>query len=420
MMKTLKALIDMRITCYAMVCAIAALFANTAAAADAYLLNDQDKLLLRVGQWSAPEQSFVFWNGLSGEYAIGPDGKLSIALVGSVEAQGKTIEELTVEISQRIQNVVGTTAPPAVSLEIIAYKPIYVGGSVNAPGAYPYRFGMTVQQAIAVAGGPPRAAIPQETVPREAIRLRGEIEGYKTRIARLEIEQQRFEAEIAAYSGQQGEAGTLPLSQTDAAALEAKIFETNQNSIEAQQTRISDLRTLLQVQIKRLTDEIKLRDEQIVLAAQELANVQTLQEKGLAVNARLTSLSTALNDLEAKRIQLEIAKLTAEQQLNLTQRDELSLLDDARLRRMSELKSSQIELDDVKIRLATALSLYSEAVARGTIDDEADLELPDPIYRVTRHKDDTVEQLVLPATGVLKPGDTLQVVLEDSFEASGN
>jgi polysaccharide export outer membrane protein len=42
---------------------------------------------------------------------------------------------------------------PSVSVEVSAYRPIFVLGEVNKPGEYPYQPGMTVVSAVAVAGG---------------------------------------------------------------------------------------------------------------------------------------------------------------------------------------------------------------------------------------------------------------------------
>ncbi|MXU65212.1 polysaccharide biosynthesis/export family protein [Oceanomicrobium pacificus] len=388
--------------------------------AETYLLNDQDTISLRVGQWNLEERNFDLWDGLSGEYRVGPDGYLSVPLVGSIPAEGKSVSELSETIARLVQINIGLPQPPAVAMDIAAYKPIYVGGSVNRPGEYPYRYGMTIQQAIAVAGGPPRLDDPEETNEREAIRLRGDIEAYRTRIARLEAEQERYLNELASYATAE-ESGNLPAVELlDAEGLEDDIQDANRNSLVARKENIESLRQLLEQQISRLGAEIALRDEQIRLAREELDGASQLKERGLAVNARLTALTSAVSDLESKRIQLEVAKLTAEQQLNLAQRDALTLLDEARLRRLSDLKESRIELDELRVRLATTLNLYNEAISRGLIDDQV-LDLPQPKYFVTRENDaGGFDILELEATARLSSGDTLQVVIDSGFDTPAN
>ena len=109
----------------------------TVGAAEEYLLGDQDRVFLRAGRWNTEKQLFEYWDGISGEYTVSPDGMLSISLIGDVRATGRSTAEIADEIALSFQREIGLPARPSVSLEIAAYKPIYVGGAVNAPGAYP-------------------------------------------------------------------------------------------------------------------------------------------------------------------------------------------------------------------------------------------------------------------------------------------
>ena len=47
---------------------------------------------------------------------------------------------------------------PRISIEVTNYRLFYIYGQVNKPGSYPYVSGMTVRQAIALAGGYTRRA----------------------------------------------------------------------------------------------------------------------------------------------------------------------------------------------------------------------------------------------------------------------
>lgn len=389
------------------VVACAAFLAANAAVAEPYRLNDQDKLFLRVGQWNQAAGAFEYWDGLSGEYTVSSDGRLSILVAGSVVAEGRTVAEVGNEIALRLQREIGMPAPPRISLEVVSYKPIHVAGAVSNPGAYAYQIGMTVQQAIAVAGGPPRGAAADTADNRQAISLRGEIERHALRIAGLELEEARLAAEIAAY-----EANATPQTDgTDASrTIQESIMLANQNAIDAQLASIRDLQSVLREQIRSLGKEITLRDQQIAIVTDQLAKISDLKERGLTVNTRVQELESRLNDNEAKRIQLEVARLTAEQQLNLAERDESSLFDQARLRRLADLRNVQSDLADLNARIETARALYSEALAWDNAAAPA-LELPQPEYRVTRDLGDDVEIIEMALTDRLVPGDTLQVTI---------
>jgi protein involved in polysaccharide export with SLBB domain len=88
---------------------------------------------------------------LTGEFTVGTLGRISYPLVGEVEAAGRTVPEFTNQLSQQLRN--GYVRDPIVSVEIAQYRPFYILGEVNRPGAYPYSPGMTVMGAVATAGG---------------------------------------------------------------------------------------------------------------------------------------------------------------------------------------------------------------------------------------------------------------------------
>lgn len=94
--------------------------------------------------------------GLSGEFALGSSGTISIPLIGEVQASGRTVEEVAQTIEARLAD--GYLREPRVSMEIVTYRPYYILGEVVTPGTYPYVTGLTVVNAIATAEGyTPRA-----------------------------------------------------------------------------------------------------------------------------------------------------------------------------------------------------------------------------------------------------------------------
>ena len=88
---------------------------------------------------------------LTNTYAIDQSGYLAFPLVGSVPARGRTAKQLEADIAAQLRQ--GYLRNPDVSVEIDRYRPIFVLGEVGAAGQYSFVPGMTVQKAIAVAGG---------------------------------------------------------------------------------------------------------------------------------------------------------------------------------------------------------------------------------------------------------------------------
>lgn len=93
---------------------------------------------------------------LTGEFALSPNGTLSLPLIGEIPAAGQTVEEIRAIVQNRLGD--GYLRDPKVSMEVTAYRPFYILGEVKAPGTYPYVSGLTVLNAIATAQGfTPRA-----------------------------------------------------------------------------------------------------------------------------------------------------------------------------------------------------------------------------------------------------------------------
>jgi polysaccharide biosynthesis/export protein len=101
--------------------------------------------------------------GLTNTYAIDAGGSITMPLIGAVPARGRTTAGLAAAISAKLR--AGFIRDPSVAVEIEAYRPFFILGEVAAPGQYPYVPNMTVESAVAIAGGfSPRARRDSVTV----------------------------------------------------------------------------------------------------------------------------------------------------------------------------------------------------------------------------------------------------------------
>jgi polysaccharide biosynthesis/export protein len=101
--------------------------------------------------------------GLTNTYAIDAGGSITMPLIGSVSARGRTTAGLAAAISAKLR--AGFIREPSVAVEIEAYRPFFILGEVAAPGQYPYVPNMTAESAVAIAGGfSPRARRDSVTV----------------------------------------------------------------------------------------------------------------------------------------------------------------------------------------------------------------------------------------------------------------
>ena len=97
---------------------------------------------------------FLFFKNteLNQARTVGPDGAVSLQLIGSVQAVDRTIEDITAEVTRRYAKEL---VQPQVTVAVKEYSglKIYVGGEVNQPGMQVYRGGLTALQAVVAAGG---------------------------------------------------------------------------------------------------------------------------------------------------------------------------------------------------------------------------------------------------------------------------
>ncbi|WEX11594.1 polysaccharide biosynthesis/export family protein [Chelativorans sp. AA-79] len=111
-----------------------------------YILDAGDRL--RITVFDQPN--------LTNTYGVDQAGYISFPLIGSVPARGHTAKQVEQTIARKLRE--GYLRDPSVTAEIDRYRPIFIMGEVGAPGQYSYVPGMTVQKAIAAAGGfTPRA-----------------------------------------------------------------------------------------------------------------------------------------------------------------------------------------------------------------------------------------------------------------------
>ena len=93
---------------------------------------------------------------LNGDYIVDATGNLQLPLVGEVHAAGLSVAELQKVLTAKLAD--GYFVNPSVNVDVVNYRPFYIIGQVNKPGEYDYVSGMSVLNAVALAGGyTPRA-----------------------------------------------------------------------------------------------------------------------------------------------------------------------------------------------------------------------------------------------------------------------
>ncbi|NOW45596.1 polysaccharide export outer membrane protein [Novosphingobium sp. SG751A] len=109
--------------------------------APAYVIAPGD--LVRIVVYNEPN--------MTGDYLVLPEGTIQLPLIGVVMAKGQTASQLSDEILGKLRK--GILTEPRISVNLAQMRSVFVSGAVTKPGAYPYIPDMTVDMAVAVAGG---------------------------------------------------------------------------------------------------------------------------------------------------------------------------------------------------------------------------------------------------------------------------
>jgi len=123
---------------------------------DVYRIGVDD--VVQVSVWRNPD--------LNVSVPVRPDGKISVPLVGDVQAGGKTPEAVSDDIEQRLSEYIRDPIVAVILTNLQSHEylsRIRVTGAVRDPITIPYRQGITILDAVLAAGGPTEFAVPNRS-----------------------------------------------------------------------------------------------------------------------------------------------------------------------------------------------------------------------------------------------------------------
>ncbi len=404
----------------AVMLALAAAFCVTAATGiaeqaetGAHVVKPQETLTLRVGQFDPVSQTYSGWDGVSGEYRVSPSGDLAVPMIGQVRAAGKTPKELSQILTDLLSQRVDMAGLVDVTVDVASFKTIFVVGAVNTPGSYPYTPGLTVLQAISLAGGFDRPSGTLLQSQRSAIGAQGQYRLLQMNLLALLATAARLEAEMS-------DADTIetPPSLEEAPLgdelmkREREIKDARDAALDSSLEQIASLEALLREQISRQTEQLDLRERQLALAREELATAVDLVERGLSTANRRSSLERLVADQEVRMLELETSRLTAEQRLNEAGRDRLDLINERQRELAQMTRATRVDIEETRLRLETEAALFAEAMKTGD-----GYVMPswtaDPAVQITRRTEDGTETFVATRTTPVRADDVIEVSLPD-------
>ena len=189
------------------------------------------------------------WPDLGGEYTVTPDGVISLPLIGNIDAVGLSLKDLAQEISDRLQRRSEGAERVLAAVEIAQYRPFAIMGDVQRPGQYPYRPGLTVIEAISIAGGYYRPELGFLRLGRDVAVASGDIQTESARLNRLTAREARA-------LGSQDILPLRPLTLPGMCSQSSPDQEVHASEIEGRRVRVSDSRSVDKIVNRRVFPSI--------------------------------------------------------------------------------------------------------------------------------------------------------------------
>jgi len=366
------------------------------------------KVEIKIVHWNPAQAEYQRWDALGGTFVVSPNRTVSLPILGSVNVSGRSSADLAGEIASSLQTKIGLLSPPEVTVEVVEYPPIYVVGLVSQPGQYPYQPGMTVLQALAVAGGRYRTDKPGGN---DTLTLTGELEIIRAeklrqlgRIARLDAEFGGADAIMfpPAFRTDPNKALVEDIIQ-----LETLVFETSRKEKQRQVASLSELRDLYDEELSTLRAWAEAGDLSIRLAQKQLDGVNELFQKGVTTLARQADLERAVSELRADRLGVDTEMMRVLQSKGENKRNELSLVDRRQTNIAVELRDARAEFDRLRSREFTIESLLMEA-SGGAVNVETS-DAAALVFEIVRNEPDGPVRYVATEDDLLQPADVLKV-----------
>lgn len=380
-----------------------------AAPASEYALGPQDRVRVTVVEWTLDEMR----SPISGEYTVSPAGDVFLPLLGAVPAAGKPISEFSGIVSEMLQRRLALSKPPNTSVEIVQFRPFYIIGEITNAGEFAYRPGLTVLQAVSLAGGFPKPVNGRLQAEREVITERSAIASSLSAIDALLARQARLQTELAG-----SETIAFPEALTNRAkepeiarimAAEDTIFGARRAAAALAVRSEVELQSMLGREKETLDRHADALRRQLATSQSQLEMVQKMRERGLSSPTRELDLDRIVAETQAKLIEVEKQRLRSEREFSLL-RDE-NTRNRAMLRQQiaNEIGETTARLDDLRNRARASRSLIELTQLQSSPE-------PAPRYTIVRDDptsgEDGVSEIAVDERARIRPGDVLKVALD--------
>lgn len=395
-----------------------ALLIGTAPASAEYLLRPGDEVEIGVSGLSESKSRTV----------IGIDGMGSIPLAGYLKADGLTLPEfrtlvqdtLSVKNVRRLgvggQEMVSAIDRDEVAVSIVSFRPVYLSGDISKPGEQGFRPGMTVRQAISIAGGFDIMRIRMDNPFLAVIDQKSEYETLRAEHMREAVRVARLEAELGGAADFTGDGLDLngdPELKRAILSLERQRFVLRRDDLRKERLSLSRRLDLGRKQGSDLQEQVDKEREGVQSDTAEYNRMADLLSRGAVVAPRVTEARRSLLLSSTRLLQTTVQAAATQREVQEVSRKLEKLEDSNRLDIASELQDAKVKLEGWRSRLAGIGQklVYTGMVKSQLVRDNAGRAE----ITIMRQGPGGQSRLRADEDTPLDPGDVVDVSLQSSY-----
>jgi protein involved in polysaccharide export with SLBB domain len=365
----------------------------------AYRVQPGDLLNISVYQW--PEHS--------GEIRVDIGGAISRPAVGRFTVAGLTLKEIESLLQKELSKRIDTNNSPVV-VNVADYRPISVLGAVTTPGRHRYEVGMTVLDALALAGGP--------------LFWNARGDNFDQILKQAQLQEQAGSTELEFYGalarrerllGEQADRDKLEFSSALVTSLKA-------NGLEEIMTRERDVfmsrRTNFKQQLESMAQQIQLRKEEDTLLKQQVEEIrsalskveeeykrlQALFERGIIRRTDIVSVDKQLTDLRGDLRSTIVAIANSHMDVAKTEASLAELTYSRKEKIQVDLLDAERQIKTLEISRSTRASLPPSGVDASAVGSESQIFL---ILR--KDSEGGLTSISAEGSTPIQPGDIIRV-----------
>jgi protein involved in polysaccharide export with SLBB domain len=370
-----------------------------------YKLGIADRVKIKVQEWPY----------LDGEYAVTPDGVVALPLIGNINVVGRQLNDLADEISDRLQRRTAGSERVLAAVEIAQYRPFAITGDVQRPGEFPYRPGLTVLQAVSIAGGYYRPELGLLRLGRDVVTHRGELRAQSTKLNRLLAREARLSATL---DGRQDISFPPELMKMKDDLTISTIMKNEQAALalanevkRSEQASYENIKTLYNNEIETLHGQIKALTQETDSIETQLKEMRSMAARGLALSPTMFALERSLGQARSQQMNAETSIVRAQESIILAEQKVVQAQEDRGRLDRKDLQQTRDDIAEARAKIATETQLLHEAQtsapaeARERFSQDGDRQ----DFTILRRNGDTMRTLVADETTLVEPDDIIKI-----------